>query len=372
MKVLSSYRTGLFLSEAKFPKIAPSSTAVIFGNYGDGNVGDEAILDVLLDLLVQQKVKKVIVPSRAPENLKSIHRRRYHNNNNNNGLLCPVGIARGALSALFSDVLIIGGGTLFSHFSGKGIYPMLIVSIIRKLLTGRKTVFYGIGYSSSTPDSLKKLARAAFNRSDGVYVRDSLSYRLLSKVIDSDRLFLEKELAFSLQPDPGVVIPSSVTEKRADHNTLVGFSLLYTFSTKDATMIQAVVDFIKNISEKIDAGFVFLTLNPAFIDRHGIRMSDEKAGKEVVSRLPGRIASRCIVLPVYPPHEMLEIVGQLDCVISMRYHGLVFARMKNKPYIAISFEDKHAAFIQDFGGETIDFEKISAGELGHKWEKINK
>jgi polysaccharide pyruvyl transferase WcaK-like protein len=350
------------LSETQFPKIAPSSTAVIFGNYGDGNVGDEAMLDVLLNILAQQQAKRVIVPSRAPENLKKIH---------HNSLLHSVGIIRGALFALLSDVLIIGGGTLFSHFSGRGIYPMLIVSIIRKFFTRRKTIFYGIGYSSSTPESLKKLARRAFNMSDGVYVRDSLSYRLLSDVVSRGKLFLVKELAFSLQSD-SVSLPDSLKEKRASHNTLVGFSLLYTFSEDDRKMIQAVTEFIEHISKKIDAGFVFLTFNPAFIDKQGIRRSDEKVGEEIVSRLSDYVASRCVILPTYPPQTTLEIVGQLDYVISMRYHCLVFAHMKKKPYIAISFEDKYAAFIEDFGGEAIDFQKISAGALISRWEKFYK
>jgi hypothetical protein len=75
MSADTSYRKNLFLSETQFPKIEPSSTAVIFGNYGDGNVGDEAMLDVLLYILARQQVKKVFVPSRAHENFENIDKK---------------------------------------------------------------------------------------------------------------------------------------------------------------------------------------------------------------------------------------------------------------------------------------------------------
>lgn len=274
---------------------------------------------------------------------------------------------KSVIKCLSSEVLIVGGGTLFSHFSGRGIPFMLLVAILRKIIQ-KRVYFYGIGYSSTTSKNLESLAKIAFKMADRVYVRDSLSRQILTRRLGVKTVGIIPDLGFCLKkkeaPDRFVEI------KRKKNGPLVGISLLYTWSEHDNTMLDSITAFTRYLCYKYNATICFLTFNPALIDNKGIRKSDEQAGMAILSRLPDEIKKSVHVLPHYNPGTTLKIVSELDAVISMRYHCLVFALKENIPYIAISFEDKYKAFAADYGGAIIELERISQEHLIKEWEKI--
>src|ERR687898_206805 len=91
------------LAELPFPNIDEGSEVVIVGNYGGGNLGDEMMLDAIVELIsIKVGRTMVIVPSRRPDVLNKMHPKIR---------ISSIGIIRGTLKALFSDVLLIGAGT---------------------------------------------------------------------------------------------------------------------------------------------------------------------------------------------------------------------------------------------------------------------
>jgi polysaccharide pyruvyl transferase WcaK-like protein len=356
------------LAELPFPNIDQGSEVVIIGNYGSGNLGDEMMLDALVELIsIKVGRTTVIVPSRRPDIVNKMHPKI---------MLSSIGVIRGMLRALLSDVLIIGAGTVFSSHSGPGIKAGVIIAILRKILLRKKVFFYGIGYSATTSKILKMLSKPALNLADGIYVRDTLSYSRLKSIINNnERIFVIPELGLFLRKSP--FLPEELRGiVKKGKGPLVGFSLMHPGSYA-ADYMNNVSDAVKGFIQYLhirysDAKFLFLTFQPTIIRYSPDWISDEEVGLMITSRLPEEIRSNCYVLKRYPPMDTLRIISETDLIISMRYHCLVFASTQNKPYIAISFDDKHRAFVKDDGGEIIDISQVSATSLIQLWEKIWK
>jgi polysaccharide pyruvyl transferase WcaK-like protein len=351
------------LEKIPFPKIKSAKNIVIVGNYGGGNLGDEVMLDMLIKIIQEKLAKvKVIVPSRRPDVIRKLH---------SSTAIYPVNIKEGILRALTSDILLVGGGTIFSDVSGSGIFIITLIAIIRKIVLKKQTYFYGIGYSSSTPNLLSKFAKIALKVSDGVYVRDSISFDILKAKFGIKSVFRMPELALSLKESNW--LPDEIVEVINNREgPLIGFSLMHRESLDYDRLIASIKGTIKYLHSKYNASFCFLTFQPRVIDYHENWRSDQEVGELIVSRLPSEIGKKCHVLGAYPPDVTLKIISKLDSIISMRYHCLVFASMQHRPYVAISFDDKHKAFIKDYGGESIPLDNITADGLVAKWEKLYK
>jgi polysaccharide pyruvyl transferase WcaK-like protein len=344
-----------------FPELAKSDEVVIAGNYGGGNLGDEAMLDVILERLPTSQTYKIIVPTRRKAEIRKLH---------NHPSLIPVGALRGIHRALVGDALLIGGGTIFSSLSGIGIRAIVAVAIFRKLLLRKGFYFYGIGYSKSTSRLLSILAGWAFNLADGIYVRDTVSYEYINKKIKHSRLQLMPELAFHLSESDK--FPDEVEKIMGDEDTpIIGLSLMHLPQAElNAKVIASIREVIEYLHGSLKARFYFLTFQPRVIDYTRDWRSDGEIGELIIKQLPEQVRDRCHVLDYYSPRDTLTILSKMDLLISMRYHCLVFAYMQGKPYVAISFDDKHTSFVKDHGGSMLPLTELSKERMIALLEKI--
>ena len=349
------------LSLLPFPDLDNIEEIVIIGNYGSGNVGDEAMLQVLVELISKKFSNvRIIVPSRQPINLKNfIFCKNFY----------PVNTIKGIYKVLSSDVLILGPGTLFSQHAGSGIYVASLVAMLRKA-TGKKLYLYGIGYSSTTPFLLRILSRLIFKLSDEIYARDRIS---LEKIRHDMRR--EQNLShLSIIPEPALFLKaaSSVPQfvkniKNSKKGPLIGISLSW-FPQYADVIANSIAEFVKHLCYRYNASVCFLTFHPMFVSRK--IKSDTELGAAIKEQLPWKIRSNIFVLPYFPPDVTLRIIRELDFVVCMRYHSLVFAYKERRPFIAISFEDKQRSFLEEYGGESIDLENLTAKELIQKFNYL--
>lgn len=349
------------LKEVPFPNIEKGGKVVVVGNYGGGNLGDEAMLDVLAELILERVGKiKILVPSRRPDMIRSLHP---------NPMILPMKMIQGLYQALVCGTLIVGGGTIYSTFSGPGVMTTTIISIMRKILLRKKVFFYGIGYSSTTPRLLSILAKMAFKLADGIYVRDSISRENLSRIINGKAVAQIPELGFFLKS--GSSLPAQLRDMATTRQgPLVGISLMHTAWLNYDQLIESIKGFVEYLYSNYNAIFWFFTFQPRVIDYNDAWRSDEEIAQMVVDKLPEQIRAKCRVLGAYSAPDTLRIIDEVESIISMRYHCLVFAYNQAKPFIAISFEDKHKAFIKDYGGSTIPLANISASRIIEKWEEL--
>ena len=192
---------------------------MVIGNYGDGNIGDEAILDALLDEIIDTNAHSVeiIVPSRNPEKLKELHKNRIR-------AISPKQIIKEFISI---DTMIFGGGTLFSKYSGIYVYFSMLLIILSKM-SGKHIFFKGIGISDNVPLVLRILIKNSIRFVEEISTRDIESYAIFKNMGFKNNMCIVPDYGSLIKPASKERIEHILSKENINRNEfLVGLSLNY-------------------------------------------------------------------------------------------------------------------------------------------------
>ncbi len=320
---------------------------IIIGNYGDGNIGDEAILEVLVDEIISANLQPVdiAVPSRNPEKLQELHKNRIRG-------ISPRRIIREFMS---SDTIILGGGTVFSRYSGVFIYVSLFL-IMMSRMTGKHIYFKGIGISNRVPLLLGILIKFTIRFVDEISTRDTDSCKIFRKMGFRRRIYIVTDYGSRMGPASRERIRQILSRENVNHNEfLVGLSLNYHRDDKiNNKMIHVIPETIDWIIENYGAKIIFFTFCPSF-SCNGKR-SDRDLGMKLMEHLRNKNNFR--VLDYYIPDETIGIIGEMDTFVGMRYHSQVFAHKQNIPLTGIIYDDKCRRFLNEHHLKGIDIQEV--------------
>ncbi len=302
---------------------------VLSGYYGFDNAGDEALLSAITASIKNLAPQvEFVVFSGSPEKTAFLHgiRAVYYMN--------PFQVLKELATA---DLLISGGGSIFQDVtSTRSLFYYITVVALAKLL-GTPVMFYAQGVGPINKNISKTLMRLIANRVNFITLRDEESGELLTSLgvtkpprqITADPVFALKataadhskvqELLKEFNPDAKPLIGVSVREWEA----LQGYQaelarLLDDLSAQGYKVIFIPLAFPQDIgeSEKV-AGFME---SPATIMRENLSST-----------------------------EHLALISQLDGLIGIRLHSLVFAAGGGVPFAGISYDPKVRAFLETFG-----------------------
>lgn len=337
---------------------------LIAGYYGFDNVGDEAILSVILaDLKQRRKSLEIIVVSGNPEKTTCQHQVRS---------ILWTDIPAIMDACRESDLIILGGGGLFHDYWGtsdehiltqnhSGIsfyscFPLLAA------LYEKNIALYAIGVGPLFTDAGKKLTRQSFVNSDLIMVRDPESLGILRDLgIPVER--------FSVTEDPAFLLPSDhekahriLSKVRNGNEHLVAVSLRnWGTEVSSENWMKELADALDKFSDKYDAGFIFIPfqLSPAtpLTDDLGI-------AKNVVSMM--RNSSRAIILEdEMDPETISGLIAQCDLVVGMRLHSLIFSVKNAIPAIGLAYDPKVANLMRRSGLDqfSLDFNQLNSKRL---------
>lgn len=340
---------------------ASDRSVFAIGWFGQGNLGDEAMLDGLLALLRRAGGPiKATVTSGEPAETRTTHGtlairlepwERFGFRN--------LDVVRASLGA---RLVTLGGGDLIREQSD-GTVPAL--NWLRRLRVplrlGRPTAVVGISVGDLvTPAVIDEVART-LRRVTFVAARDHASAVRLSElvgrpVLQIGDLALETadELARPRQPDRGGpriglairdIIGRGPTAPRASSEHL---------RVELAAALDAVVDDAAATVELIP----FRTRGP------GWQRDDDARAGEALAAL-ARHGSRWI--HHRRPRDVsafADIAGRLDLILSVRLHGAVLGAAAGIPVVGIAYDAKVSGFMDDIGlpdqGLPVD---ASAGEI---------
>ena len=165
---------------------------MVIGNYGNNNFGDKIILYSLYKLLKEtKKIKKIIIPTSNPDRVML---------EGSDVEILDMASKFNLIKNLISvDLVIIGGGGIFSAYTGKKAKLIPLFTLIAKLL-GKKVIYYGIGIYSTASPAEKKLLGVSLNVSNLICVRDDDSYKTVTK-LTSNKVNLIEDLVYYLKFD---------------------------------------------------------------------------------------------------------------------------------------------------------------------------
>lgn len=363
-----------------------SARVGLFGQFGSGNIGNDACLEAALRYLaVAHPQTTVDVMCGGPQVVQS----RYHVPAT--PFLWYAGEASGmvasVLKALFKfadswrivdwvrrhDVVIIPGMGVF-----EGSLPtppwseplrLFLVSLSGRLF-GTKVGYVSVGADEAMRRPTRWLFTQAARLATYCSCRDSRSRDVLGRWgIDTTTVPVYPDLAFALPvPPPQTVDPKIVCVGVMDyhggdddHGREGGIRNAY---------IAEMTLFVRWMLQT--GRDVRLLVG----DANG---SDDAVVQEIMAEIrqstPGLDRSRLVAWPAASLADIIAAMGSASSVVGIRFHNVVAALMLAKPTIAISYGVKHTSLMEDFGlaefcvpVKTLDHGQLTAmfGELNDR------
>jgi polysaccharide pyruvyl transferase WcaK-like protein len=326
---------------------------VFVGNYGNGNLGDDAILLSILDVLGGDA--DVTVLTNDPELITA----RY-------GAKAAQFISVDGLRAIIAaDVVCVGGGGIFGN--GMKVKTELLALVMLALQKcGKNTAFVAIGAYSSCARWVQRALRRAAQQSVLVTARDSESAEVLG---DWDGTVIVDDPAVDLVPasleTAREILTAAGLGLSGDRRPILGIALKPTeFGGRNRLQVRTAI-WLANWWGRERGGEVALLCFSARGD-NGLEYSvtDRSLSEDVVAAVDRGVVAR-IIGPEIGPKELKAVVGQLDAVVGHRLHAQIFAWSCGVPTAGLSYERKADAFLVDHRIPRFDlWEDCGAGLLG--------
>ena len=299
---------------------------VICGAYGFGNAGDEAILQAIVhEMRTLDKNMPVTVLSRQPRETRvTCGVNAYHSFD-----LFHMGRAmRG------SKLYINGGGNLMQDVTSRYSLWYYLYTIRRAKKLGCAVQMYGCGIGPILYPRDQKLVAKTLNQCvDAITLREPDSRKVLERFgVTEPEILLSSDPALTLPPEPQARV----------QRFMAGCGI-----PADGKYIAFVLRRWRGFEEKstvFAAAAVYAYLNygltPVFLCIN--HRTDWEAAKLVAQHLS--IPYHVIAQPL-SSGMTIGVLAEMEAVVSMRLHGLVFAAGQGVPLAGVSYDPKVTAFL---------------------------
>ncbi|MCR4402076.1 MAG: polysaccharide pyruvyl transferase CsaB [Firmicutes bacterium] len=307
---------------------------VVSGYFGFGNTGDEAMLAAMVQHLRDVDPDAAIVAlSNHPELTMQTH-----------GI--PA-IGRTALRQIIrevaaADLVISGSGSLLQDVTSfrSLAYYLGLVALAR--LMGTPVFFYSQGVGPLRRAWSRWLVRLVANGATAITVRDEPSRRLLEAIgVRRPPVQVTADPVFGMELSPSV---RSGEDMLASEGVPVSANApLVVVSVRPW---KAGTGWLEAIARAADEAERSLGAAVVFTPFH--KPGDVVASRAVAELMRGR---SYVLKGDYSPQEMMSLIDRADLVIGMRYHALVFAAARAKPFVAVSYDPKIDGLLEMLGEE---------------------
>jgi polysaccharide pyruvyl transferase CsaB len=337
------------VSNAREPGEAdrPSYRIGISGSYGGLNLGDEAILQGIVQELRASVAAEITVFTRDPEDT-----RRRHNVDH----AVPVREmtreeARREVEKL--DLLILGGGGI--------LYDKDVEVYLREVALAHEShvpvVVYAVSVGPLNDPSKRQLVAKHLNPVAALTVRDRQAMKLLEEVGVERDIILTADPALLLQPK-SMPAATLLREGLDTKHRLVGFSVREPgpaapdIDTEHYhTLLASAADFMV---ARLDANVIFIPLE--------LKKLDVQHSHAVVARM--QYAHRATVLKgEYTSPQLLTFISHFQFCVGMRLHFLIFSALQGVPFVALPYASKVEGFLQDLEMPMSPLKEVTTGGL---------
>ena len=300
----------------------PELRVVLSGYYGFGNLGDEALLAIIIAQLRERFAGCTIdVLSATPEETA----RTY-------GVEATARMDLGAVRRAIerSDVLLSGGGGLLQNVTSlKSL--LYYAGVIRTAIRAKKLTMI-FGQSIGPLDFWGKSVVREFCRGVSfATVRDERSRALLAPLLPGTKVERTADPVFLFEP--GAQPLDLATEGLGPSDAPLVVVSVRRWTGGDATA-SAIASAVDHLGERYGARVAFLPLGgPA----------DAEASTVIIRRC----RTSPVLLPDYPLAQAAQVIGQAQLVIGMRLHALILAARLGVPFLAIPYDPKIEALCDD-------------------------
>lgn len=303
-----------------------TAKSLLFGYYGFSNLGDDALLRIAIKRARSEFGESVGALTHKPK--KTAKR-----------FAIPCYSRASPFSVIYRllkcNRLILGGGTVFQDSTSRRslLYYFLILRLA--LLLKKDVLLYANGIGGIRDGCLKRLLFSALERCSYLGVRDERSYALLKSSLNkSSHIFLEPDLSLYLPTSPisraRYLIYSSFKELKYPHSRCNSFFVVCPhFCASRFDRFELDIAIRKQKSKGETPLFIPCSPYDVYLCRH---LRSKYGGGAIYSS------------DILSFSELLSIFSLAKCVISMRYHPLLAARICSTEAIVIGSDPKIEEF----------------------------
>ena len=316
---------------------------LISGYYGFDNIGDESILRTLI-MSLREKIPdcRLTVLSHNPAST----REKY-------GVEAVERMSPGAIlrAVRQCDMLISGGGSLLQDVtSSKSIHYYLFIIRLAKLL-GKKVFIYSQGIGPIDHAFNRRATARALKKADGIVVRDERSAKLLEQIgLPQERIVITADPVIRMKrPDRTVgreILARAGIKK--DGRLTVGWAIRE--KNRDSAFVREITECIRWLRENYDAESVLIPFHYE---------EDREVCSVIAERTNG--AAKCLS-EKYLSEDMLSIIGNMDVLVGVRLHSMIYAAIMGVPIIGVSYDPKCTAFLNSVGLDSLSTRETFSAE----------
>jgi polysaccharide pyruvyl transferase WcaK-like protein len=324
----------------------PNPRVVIHGGYGKHNLGDDAILDVLLQQIrVQLPRAQISVVAHGPDFV----RERY-------GLPAYHFSNAAALRQIRSaDLYVIGGGGIVNRinsYSGfqrlrvldpKGKFLFLAARLARA--SGARVIFHSVGITSFPDPFVRKLTLSAVKWADAICVRDEASARLLRAAGVTREIPVVYDPAVRLVPATVQRAEEILRAEGIDREKpliFVNFRPVADPVVVNAHTAEIAADLVRRLIECYNFQVVFFPFG-----RHPHKsIENDLTLLDAIRPWLGDLNNFHVIEHEYTPSETKALLGLARACVLERLHAAILAVGMGVPVVNVAYDDKTAAFME--------------------------
>lgn len=299
---------------------------LLCGYYGFGNMGDDILL------------RSAIERARREYPGKSVRALTRGGRSDSDRFCIPCARRSSSIAVLrelfICQRLIFGGGTLLQCDTSLRSMIYYAALLIMAKMIGRECILWGNGLGRADGWLSQKILRSALACCNMIEVRDIRSYALAKRLACEERAALDRDLAerkawvCSSTRRAEYLLRRALGEKR---NKFIVVIPRARHCYNDIAALSA------ELFRKRTEGFSVLMI--PMCER------DDAALCNAMCAAVGAATVRGICFD-----DLVMIARRSACVYSMRYHGLVAARLAGVPFIGIGEDDKIIGYCSENGG----------------------
>lgn len=355
----------------------------VLGCYGEGNLGDEAILAGLKRLIRLSDEEALFTIYIGTESFATAYAEQTvldHNLvklKNWYGLFIKGKIFDIIKAMIKTDVLVIGGGELIRD--DFGIMPLLAITekALMAKLFGNKLALLGIGVGKLDTTMGRLLTKMLINFSETVIVRDQGSQAILQELAPTRKISVARDVAFTLPSVRSIDLPGSSRIIAVSIRDWPSAWSSKTITKQDQTLlyktfINELATVLKSLETQHAYSFVFIPFRI-------VEGDDDREALHEVIKLSG-VLNYTMQEYSADPATVKASLAQCDLMIGMRLHACILALSEGIPTLAINYDNKVTKLMTDlaldefildiFNADAADFSKKIMDCLSIKREEL--
>ncbi|WP_159639315.1 polysaccharide pyruvyl transferase family protein [Erysipelothrix anatis] len=319
----------------------------LFGYYGQNNLGDDLIMETIINRINQKYPDSKITVYGSGQSLV-VGEKTYETISKKS--------IKGMLSLLSNDIVVIGGGGLFPN---KNIAKLKSFNLLTKILKFfRKQVYVigiGIGVKNFEDDNSIELLKKIATRSDYFAARHDIPKELNDFIVSSADVVLSD--------------PVFDYNKEQNQDKYVAFSLANILPHIEASndiynnFVNSIVEIAEFVLDR-ELNIKLLTFtgtDDEILNQDLVRKIVDIRGKEILDKVE-------IVPYNNNIQEVINLINNASLNLCMRFHAVVISIKTKSPLISLSYSDKSEDLMRKV--ELERFSKKVGFSKNHYWNEF--